>query len=109
MIPGPILMVLACSVGLAFAGALVATVGLITHQKLSFDLFFRNGRRGVLALPLLVMAGPALLLQSLGPMEGEAPVPPRFAIPAYAIAGAWSLACGHALLRLSVWVSATLF
>lgn len=104
---GPIAALVAGLVGMAFAGTLVAAVGLITHQQLSFDLFFRNGRRGLLALPLLMLTGPVLLLKSLGPLEEGTPVPPRFAVPGYAIAAGWSLACGHALLRLADWVTAT--
>ncbi|MCA0422702.1 MAG: hypothetical protein LCH61_05160 [Proteobacteria bacterium] len=87
--------------GLAFGGTLVATIGLITHQDLSFDLFFSGGRRAGLALPLLLLAGPVLLLRSLGPVEEGPALPLRIAIPGYLIATGWCLASGHALLRLS--------
>lgn len=94
--------------GLAFGGTLVATLGLITHQVPSFDLFFYGGRRGYLALPLLMLAGPVLLLRSLGPMEEGPALPLRYAVPGYLIAAGWCLASGHALFRLAGLV-ATLF
>lgn len=88
-------------VGLAFAGSLVATVGLITEQELSFDLFYFAGSRGVLILPLLMLAGPVLMLRALGPLEKGPPLPLRFAVPGYLIVACWCIACGHALLRLA--------
>ena len=102
----PVSVLVAPLVGLAFAGTLVATVGLLTHEELGFDLFFRNGRRGWMALPLLLLVGPLLLLRSLMPREGEAPVLPGYAAVGYAIVIGWSVACGHLLLRLVGWVSA---
>lgn len=94
--------------GLAFGGTLVATLGLITHQVPSFDLFFHGGRRGYLALPLLMLTGPVLLLRSLGPVEEGPALPLRFAVPGYLIAAGWCLASGHALLRLAGVVSTLL-
>ena len=104
----PMTLLLAPLVGLAFAGTLVATVGLLTHEELGFDLFFRSGQRAWMALPLLVLIGPLLLLRALGPRAGEPPVPLRFALPAYVIVLGWSVASGHLLLRMIGWVSALL-
>ena len=85
-------------VGLAFAGAVLATLGLITAERIDFELFTRNGARGWLAVPLLAMTAPIIILRDLWP-EDEA-LPPGLVAAGVAVALLWSIASGHLLLRI---------
>lgn len=89
----------ALCIGFAFAGSVIEALGLITCQRIGFGLFLDNGRKGVLALPLLIMTGPVLLLRDLFSADGRE-------LPGIAVAFGiimaigWGIASGHLLLLI---------
>lgn len=89
----------ALCIGFAFAGSVMEALGLITYQRIGFDLFLRHGRKGILALPLLIMTGPVILLRDLFSKEGQGL--PVLALGAgLVMALGWSIASGHLLLLI---------
>ena len=89
----------ALCVGLAFAGAVIEALACLTQERVGFDLFFRHGRKGMLAIPLLLMTGPVLVLRDAWRAR-------RFGGSLVLTGGAlllglaWSIASGHLLLIL---------
>ncbi|HRK23584.1 MAG TPA: hypothetical protein PLQ11_01380 [Beijerinckiaceae bacterium] len=86
--------------GLVFAGGLIEAVAGFTRQRIGFDLVWRSVRLGWLALPFLIMAGPAIVLRETalrrtGPGWNGA----LFAV-GLVVALAWALASGHVLLSI---------
>lgn len=86
--------------GFIFANAVIEAIGLFTYQRIGFGLLFGRGSLGLLALPLLIMTGPAIVMRELVSVDLRGPVGWVFTIAGAAVVMGWSLASGHVLLRL---------
>lgn len=86
--------------GIAFAGGLLEAFALFTHEPIGFWLLFRRGRLGLLALPLLIMAGPMILLRDLWELDTGSEAETWVKGIAFVAVAAWAIASGHLLLRL---------
>lgn len=100
MDPHLVFLAIMLLIGFVFAGGLIEAVGSFTHERIGFDLMLRHGRRGWLAVPLLFMAGPALVLQAAVARFRAEGGTSLLGYTSMAVAALWAVASGHALFRI---------
>ena len=91
---------LALGLGFAFAGLVAALYRALRDQPPSFSLLFAGGPGGLVAIPLVVATGPAIIMRNT--IRGRRYERRKVHFVAFAtiIASFWSIAIGYQLLRL---------
>lgn len=89
--------------GIAFALAVVQTLSALTLERIGFGLMFRRGRLGLLALPLLVFTGPAILFRAAIDSWKRPDLGRSVAVLGLVVALFWAMASGHLLMRIVGW------
>ncbi len=100
MSPTQIDSFLALGLGFAFAGLVAALYRAWRDQPPSFHLLLSGGSSGLVAIPILAAAGPAIIMRNT--LRGRKYERRKIHFVAFAtiIASFWSIAIGYQLLRL---------
>jgi len=91
---------LALGLGFAVAGLITALYRAFRNQPMSFGLIFTQGASGFAAVPLLIMAGPAIIIRNTIRGRRYEKRKFHFVWMATVIASLWSLITGFFVMRL---------
>jgi hypothetical protein len=90
---------LALGLGFAFAGLVASLYRAWRDQPASFNLLLAGGPAGLVAIPLLAAAGPAIIMRNTLRGRKYERRKVHFVAMATIIASFWSIAIGFQLLR----------
>lgn len=90
----------AIALGFAFAGLIAAVYHALRHEHVQFELLLTGGGATVAAIPLLVAAGPAVIMRNTLRGRKYERRQVHFVAIATALASLWSMVIGYQLMNL---------
>jgi hypothetical protein len=90
---------LALAIGFAFAGLVAAVYRAMRDQPPSFNLLLAGGPTGLAAIPLLAVAGPAIIMRNTLRGRKYERRQIHFVAMATIVASFWAIAIGYQLLK----------
>lgn len=100
MTPSQIDSLLALALGFAFAGFVASLYSAWRKQPPSFELLLCGGATGMAAIPLLVAAGPAIIMRNTLRGRKYERRQIHFVALATMVASFWSIVIGFQLLKI---------
>lgn len=91
---------LAIALGFAFAGLIAALYRAWRHEPVQFELLLSGGGATFAAIPLLVAAGPAVIMRNTLRGRKYEKRKVHFVAIATALASLWSMAIGYQLMHV---------
>ncbi|CAN1506248.1 hypothetical protein MCEMSEM23_00641 [Rhabdaerophilaceae bacterium] len=91
---------LAIALGFAFAGLIAAIYRAWRQEPVQFELLLLGGRRSMVAIPLLVAAGPAVIMRNTLRGRKFERRKAHFVAMATILASFWSMAIGYQLMNI---------
>lgn len=91
---------LAIGVGFALAGFVMALYRAVRAQPISFELLLAGGSTGMVAIPLLAVAGPGVIMRNTIRGRRFEQRKMHFVAMATILASLWSLVIGYGVMQV---------